>query len=343
MMPLYGARHHDCRIGEFIWRGRRLIVLENQRLRIGVLADKGGEIVEFRYKPLDLDVLWHAPQSVLPPGQAAPSSPRGQGPFLDYYPGGWQEILPNAGPATTYKGAELGQHGEASLLPWDVRVVEDRAERIDVEFAVETVRTPFRLVRRMILEHDSPILHFNESLTNLGEEQMHYAWGHHPTIGAPFLEEGCEIRLPDCEVIQPAAMEGLQRRFVTGHIGAYPNLLDTTGKPDCVDQVKAKANRTEDVLLFSNFAHGSCSVRNTKLALAFSLQWDRATFPYFWSWQVYGGSWGYPYYGRAYTLGLEPFNCPIMQLSEAVGKNLVPALAAGGTVTTELEARIETI
>jgi len=63
MTQLYHARHHGCRIGEFVWRGHRLIVLENKRLRVGVLASKGADVVEFRYKPLDLDVLWHAPQN----------------------------------------------------------------------------------------------------------------------------------------------------------------------------------------------------------------------------------------------------------------------------------------
>ena len=308
-----------------------------------VLATKGADIVEFRYKPLDLDFLWHAPQTVLPPGQAVPPSPRAQGPFLDYYPGGWQEVLPNSGPATTYKGAELGQHGEVALLPWDVRVVEDRAERIEVEFSVETVRTPFRLARRMILESDSPVLHFRESLSNLGEEDMHYAWGHHPAIGEPFLEEGCEIRLPECEVFQPDELEGLHRRFATGQTSAYPNLQAVAGGTQRVDQVQSKDSRTEDVLLFRNLAEGCCSLRNSKLGLQFSLKWDRAIFPYFWCWQVYGGSWGYPYYGRAYTVALEPFNCPIMKLSEAVEKKLVPALPAGQTVETELEARIENV
>jgi hypothetical protein len=79
MTQLYHARHHGCRIGEFLWRGHRLIVLENKRLRVGVLASKGADVVEFRYKPLDLDVLWHAPQTVLPPGQAVPPSPRARG------------------------------------------------------------------------------------------------------------------------------------------------------------------------------------------------------------------------------------------------------------------------
>jgi hypothetical protein len=172
---------------------------------------------------------------------------------------------------------------------------------------------------------------------------MHYAWGHHPAIGSPFLEEGCEIRLPECEVFQPAELDGLQRRFATGQVSAYPNLHAVAGGTQRVDQVQSKDSRTEDVLFFRNLAEGWCSLRNSKLALQFSLKWDRAIFPYFWCWQVYGGSWGYPYYGRAYTVALEPFNCPIMKLSEAVEKNMVPALAAGQTVETELEARIENV
>jgi galactose mutarotase-like enzyme len=343
MMPLYSGRHHGCRVSEFTWRGHQLIVLENARLRVGVLATKGADIVEFRYKPLDLDVLWHAPQTVLPPGQATPTSPRAQGPFLDHYYGGWQEVLPNAGSATIYKGAELGQHGEVALLPWDVRVLEDRAERIEVEFSVETVRTPFRLVRRMIIENDSSVLHLQESLSNLGEEEMRYAWGHHPALGPPLLEEGCQIQLPECEVLQPTGAESPHRRFVTGQASRYPNLQTTSGAPGRVDQVQSKRSRTEDVLLFRNFAEGRYSLRNPRLALQFSLKWDRATFPYLWSWQVYGGSWGYPYYGRAYILAMEPFNCPIVKLSEAVENNLVPALGPGVTVETAVEARVEHI
>ena len=91
-----------------------MIVLENEVLRVTVLATKGADIIEFRYKPRDLDFLWHAPQPILPAGRGVPSSARAQGAFLDYFPGGWQEILPNAGPATKYKGAELGQHGDGN-------------------------------------------------------------------------------------------------------------------------------------------------------------------------------------------------------------------------------------
>src|SRR5947207_856964 len=101
-MTLYAQRVHGCRVEEYAWRGHRLIVIENELLKLGVIATKGADIVEFRYKPRDLDVLWHAPQPLPPAGQFVPTTARSQGAFLDYYPGGWQEIFPNAGPATLY-------------------------------------------------------------------------------------------------------------------------------------------------------------------------------------------------------------------------------------------------
>jgi hypothetical protein len=30
--------------------------------------------------------------------------------FIDYYPGGWQEIVPNGGPSAIYAGAPFDEH-----------------------------------------------------------------------------------------------------------------------------------------------------------------------------------------------------------------------------------------
>jgi uncharacterized protein DUF4432 len=81
-------------------------------------------------------------------------------------------------------------------------------------------------------------------------------------------------------------------------------------------------------------------LRNPDLSLAVTMAWDAEIFPYLWSWQVYGGSMGYPYYGRAYALGLEPFTCPVEPLAALVERNTAPALGAGETVATELEMGI---
>jgi hypothetical protein len=341
-MPLYSPRWHGCRADEFVWRGHRLVVLENELIRVGVLASQGADILEFRYKPQDLDVMWHAPQPVLPPGQFVTSAPRLQGNFMDFYPGGWQEVFPNAGPETVYKGANLGQHGEIALQPWDVRVAEDRPGRIAVEFSVETMRTPFRLSRRMALTSGSAILSLEERVTNLGEEVLHYAWGHHPALGAPFLEEGCVLELPDCSVAQTAYAKGLNRRFAAEVSGRFPYLPMKDGSRGRVDRIPGKDARSEDVFQFHGFAEGRCALRNPKRGMAFVMRWPVDIFPYLWCWQVCGGSFGYPYYGRTYTVAVEPFNCPIQGLAQNAEAGAVPTLAAGASVSARLEIGIAT-
>ncbi|GAA3311805.1 hypothetical protein [Nonomuraea dietziae] len=62
-----------------------------------MLADKGGDVVEFLHKPSDTDLVWLSPQ-----GLRRPLPPAGGrtdvGAFVDHYEGGWQESSPTAAP-----------------------------------------------------------------------------------------------------------------------------------------------------------------------------------------------------------------------------------------------------
>lgn len=338
-MKLYGKRWHGCRVDEFTWRGQRLIVLENELLHVGVLASKGADIIEFRYKPRDLDVMWHSPHSLLP-GDFIPTSARPAGAFLDYYPGGWQEVFPSAGPETVIAGAELGQHGETPLLPWDVHVRQDTASRLEVDFIVETVRMPFRLRRRMILSTGSPALRLEEEAINLGEQELPYAWGHHPAFGPPFLEAGCRIEMPACEVVEPPYAEALTRRFAVGQPSRFPLLADLRGDRKPMNEVPSPASHTQDVVVASQLTGNWCALRNPARKLAVGLVWDTAVFPYLWMWQVYGGAFGYPYYGRTYNLALEPFNGPVEPLANLADQGRARVLGPGQSVTAVLECGI---
>lgn len=313
-----------------------MIVLENELLRIGVLASKGADLVELRYKPRDLDLLWRAPQALLP-GEYVPSVARPEGAFLDYYPGGWQEIFPSAGPATTIEGAPLGQHGETALLPWDVRVAEDTPARTALEFTVETQRTPFRLVRRMSLESESPVLRFEEEVVNLGRIDLPFGWGHHPVFGPPFLEAGCTIEMPSCAIEQAGPGGDSPHRFAAGSRGRYPYLSGQSGDPLRMDMVPEPEAGTEDVLVCGELADAWCAVRNPRLQLAVGLVWDARVFPYLWLWQSYGGNRGYPFYGRAYNLGVEPFNCMPGRLADQAA---AATLKAGESLATALECSV---
>ena len=256
-------RHHHCRINEYLYRGHRLVVLENQYLKVGVLATKGADIVEFRYKPLDLDVLWHSPQGILPPAHHIPTKARSNGSFLDYYQGGWQEILPNPGDSVSYLNAELGQHGETALLPWEVSVVEDSPDVIAVEFSVRTVRMPFLLTRRIEIRREDRHVRISEALSNEGEERIFFGWGHHPCFGEPFLGPGCEIDLPPAKV--NTLGEGSHSRYRTGQVTTERTLRTPAGDEVRVDEVPAKSSRTEDVIYFDELSAGWYALRNPRL------------------------------------------------------------------------------
>jgi hypothetical protein len=98
-------------------QGQRVLFLENELLRVGVLLDKGADIFQFLHKPSDTEFMLHTPHGRRPP--AVQSIASSWGSFLDYYQDGWQEILPNGGPACSCKGVEFGLHGEVSTASWD--------------------------------------------------------------------------------------------------------------------------------------------------------------------------------------------------------------------------------
>jgi hypothetical protein len=61
-------RNYGCRITtDLLLNGIRAVVLENEKLRITILVDKGADIYEFLYKPLDIDFMWRSPVELQKP------------------------------------------------------------------------------------------------------------------------------------------------------------------------------------------------------------------------------------------------------------------------------------
>ena len=335
---LYAERHHGCRVNEFGWRGHRLVVLENEVLRVGVVATKGADVVELRHKPSDVDFLWHSPHPLLPPDLAVPTTPTPSGTFFDQYHGGWQESLP-AGNGTPGEGnARLGLHGEVSSQPWDARLVEEGAERVAVEFSVRGRRTPFFLRRTMTLEAGRPYMALDETLVNEGEEAVPCVWGHHPAFGPPFLAEGCTLDLPAAPV---TVSSGLARpRLAAGTYDGWPMLRSADGDELDASRLPGKEARTMDTLYVDlhGLERGFAGIRNPQLGIGAGLEWDARVFPYVWSWQVFGGAYGYPFYGRAHLVAIEPFTAPIGSLDDALRSGDARTLEPGEALTTSLKA-----
>jgi galactose mutarotase-like enzyme len=324
-------RNWGARILEYQYKGMRAVFLENELLRVGVLADKGTDVFEFNYKPRDMDFVWLSVGGVRNPTSYLSTSPDPLATFVDYYPGGWQEIFPSGGAPSSYLGAQFGQHGEVSNLPWDYEIAEDDESAVAVRFSVRTQKTPFLLKKELRLRSGESRLLVEETLTNESETPLHAMWGHHIAFGRPFLGEGCRIRLPEGAAVvphdEPIHPEG--RRVKGGKTYAWPFAeRDSGGKVDL--SVLPKRAEISEMLYFTDLREGWYEIENPNKSLGLRVGWDVERMPYLWFWQEYGASKFYPWYGRHYNIGLEPFSSfPTNGIQEAVDNGTALSIGAG--------------
>jgi galactose mutarotase-like enzyme len=346
-MTFCPPRNHGCRISdEWTFKGMRTLILENELLRVTVLLDRGSDIVEFRYKPLDLDFLHFGPQGLRNPAAETPSAFT-DSPYLDVFNGGWNEILPNGGPPVVYKGAALGQHGEISLLPWRCAIVEDRPARVAARLAVRPLRTPFYLEKTLALAEGEATLFIAERLTNEGGEPLSLMWGHHIAFGRPFLEEGAVIDMPAQRFLVHGAMEGFEpRRFQAGVEGGWPHIAAADGTIADASRIPAYGEiQAQEMAYATDLAEGWYTITNPVRRVGFGVRFDPALFRYVWYWQGLGDvAQGYPWWGRTHVAALEPWTSyPTDGLPAAVHNGSALALAPGQVLETELAARAFTI
>lgn len=313
-------RNWGARILESEVEGMKAVSIESQKLRVSVLAGRGADVYEFNYKPRDMDFVWLTASGIRNAADHLSTSPDPIATFMDYYLGGWQEILPNGGAPSSYLGAQFGQHGEVSQLPWDYAIEQDSEDSVAVRFEIRCQKTPFYLRRVLRLGSDEGAVDGAETLVNESDVPVHAMWGHHITFGRPFLEPGCHLRLPRGVTVIPhdEAIHPEARRVRGGQIYQWPNAERQSGGLVDLSEIPGEGEISE-MLYLTAFPEGWYEVINPKQGLGFRLEWDAEVMPYLWFWQEFGATAGYPWYGRHYNVGLEPFSSyPTNGIAEAV-------------------------
>lgn len=331
-------RNWGARLFEFVYRGQRMVSLENRFLRITVAVDKGTDIVEFLYKPLDVDFMWHSYVGLRPFSHTIPTSPNPAGPFLDYYPGGWQELFPNAGDDCRYKGTSFGIHGEVCLLPWDYRIERDDPDEVSVSFSVRTLRTPFHLRKTLTVRADTAALFIDETAHNESGESLDFIWGHHPAFGSPFLDESCRIVLPQCRVITPPEYTSSSSRLEKGQETPWPMVQARSGGAIDLSRIPGPEAGSHDMAYMTGYATGWYALMSDRQKVGFGLRWDEKTLPFLWFWQVYRGGVGYPWFHSTYVAALEPVSSYRSPLTAAAEAGTLLTLGPGEKRSTRLTA-----
>ena len=339
-MSLGRPRNYGCRISD-AWQvdGMRTVILENELLRVVVLVDKGTDIVEFRYKPRDLDYLLFMPNGLRNPKQGMLSTPT-SGPFMDFYSGGWNDILPNGGPYSVYKGAEFGQHGEISLIPWEHAILRDEPAIVEARFWVRPIRTPFFVEKTMRLEAGKAVLCIDERVTNESGETMHLMWGQHIAFGRPFLDDGAVIDAPAKRLLVGAAMPNYEPRLYAPDARFdWPQARSPAGANVDASLIPPYGStKAQELAYLAELTDGWYAITNLKQKLGFALRFDHAVYRYIWYWQQHGDvAQGYPWWSRLHTVALEPWTSfPSEGIDKAISNGTAVALAPGAQLSVSM-------
>jgi len=330
-------RNYGCRITELVLEGHRCIALENEKLRVTIIADKGTDIYEFLYKPRDVDLMWRSWTGLRQRSHFVPSSPRADGAHMDYYEGGWQELFPNCGGLSLHQGAEIGQHGEVLLLPWSYTITRDDPEEIEVRFEVRTVRTPFHLVKTVGVRRNEAILRIHERITNESGQEVNFTWGHHPALGWPFVDESCRLDLPACRIRTFGDFTPATSRLAPDQTSDWPMAQGVDGKRVDLSRIPGPDAAVSDMVFLEGITDGWYAVTNTHLGLGFAMRYPADVFKQLWYWQVYRGGRDYPWWSATYNIALEPC-ATLPMLSHAVARGEALSLEAGETTEIKLSA-----
>ena len=209
-----------------------------------------------------------------------------------------------------------------------------------MRFWVRAARTPFFFEKTLTLRSGSAVLEIEARLTNEGEEPVHCVWGEHIALGAPFLSEDCVIDLPGGTLINEELEDWHpNNKLKSGFNAPWPMSQLKDGTPRDLSRIPPKSFRSYDMSYIADMPDGWYAVTNQKTGIGFGFRYPTEVFRYLWYWHSFGGGFGYPWYGRTYNVGLEPFTSyGNSGLAGAVENGTALLVQPGQTVETSQRA-----
>lgn len=306
----------------FSYKGIDAVFLENARVRLLVLPGKGGDVLEFRDKQTDVNVLWQADHDWRVPGD-------GEIPVLDpnaahdFYPGGWQLHLPLAGYTDDFDGTPYSLHGESALIPWDATVARDDEEVVTLRLETDLIRYPLSVVRELTLHADEPTLEIEETVANESDVAVPYVWQQHVALGPPLVGPDATLDIPaESGLTGEYAADHENNRLAGGESFEWPLAPSRDGGEVDLRMFPPRDATIDDIAYATDLRKGRYSVVNDSIDLGFAFEFPTDPFECVWYWQPLGGAAYYPFWNRNYSVGIEPTTAyPADDLPEAQREN----------------------
>lgn len=316
------------------------VFLENAALRVLVLPGKGGDVLEFRDKRTDVDVLFHTDHNWWASETRRIPDVDGSS-FHDHYPGGWQVNLPVAGHTEDFDGTPYGLHGESALLPWDAAIVREDDEAVSLRLTVELARYPFAIERTLTLPAGTSRLLVEEAVTNQGRVPLEYMWQQHVALGAPLLGPAATLRIPaETGVVEAYDDEHANARLAADETFAWPIAPGVDGDDVDLREIPPPSIGSHDVAFATDLEAGWYTLVNPDIDLGFGFAFPTDPFECVWYWQPFHGMDSSPFFGRNYNVGLEPTTAyPSQNIPDAQRQNAsIDVIDPGETVRASFVA-----
>ncbi len=331
-MQYLSDRTYGCRAMEVILAGNQALIIENEKIRIIILLDKGCDIAEFTYKEKDISFLWRTNNGL----KSLDNTHKIYSNFFTQgYHGGWFEAFPNVGKTCNYKGIFFEPYDEVAFLPWRFTVIKDEPKELVISFEAKTLKTPFKINKILTLQSHSAAIRFDETITNLGNEPVGYQWGHHPLLGHPFLSGDCVIDFNGADI--ECLFEPHTARVTQGTKGQWPVLKGKEADID-IRNVPATHAGSNELFWMSNLQSNWMAVRNPAINTGFGIAWDPEMFKYCLLWINANGDTGNPHYGNCYTTCIMPSTSGVHTLEAESKHGTLNTLAPRETAKTWITA-----
>jgi len=289
-----------------VYRGRRAATIENDRIRVTVLAE-GGHIAEVFDKASGVNPLWTPPWASIEPSAYEPAVHDGV-----YGSGSDARLLAGimghnlcldifGGPSEEEAAAGLTAHGDASIASFDVS--HDGGGLL---LRAELPHAQIQFERRMHLRGRGVAVH--ERVTSRAGVDRPIAWTQHVTLGPPFLEKGATT----------FRASATRSRVFESQFGAA-DYLEQGGEFDWPHAPRASGGTVDLRVLTSEprssayTAHvmnshdrGACFVAfSPRFRLAFGYVWRPWDFPWMGIWEENNSRAGAPWNGGTLARGME--------------------------------------
>lgn len=275
--------------------GLRVLYMENSWVKVGLLLDKGADIFEIMYKPLNMNVILKTSKGLsLFKGRDIKKEKLKN--YNELYYGGWQDLVPHR---CAVNGVIKDVSGSnSSCESWNYEVIEAYKGILSIRFSVKLSSVSLDIEKTLTLKEVSPELLISERITNYGQDVINFAWTHHTAFGGGIINENSSIHFPKGVVFNVSAFEKDKKKPIDEYLEPIDKVTCESGNIYDFTKVYPRFKGERIYSIIKDMQGNYASIYNKKNNIELKFQWDDSVFKYLRYWAQNDED--------IYTVALEP-------------------------------------